>query len=79
MPKSKPKNSTIVILEATRAVLYNYYGPFDKLYTAYDKMNAYMQENKLEQSAPAREFYLSDVTQERDPNRWLSKIYIPVK
>jgi effector-binding domain-containing protein len=79
MPEAKPKNSTIVILEATRAVLYNYYGPYDKLYTAYDKINVYMQENKLEQTSPAREFYLSDVTQEKDPNKWLSKIYIPVK
>lgn len=79
MPTSQPKHSTIVILEATRAVLYNYYGPYDKLYTVYDKLNAYMQENKLEQSSPAREFYLSDAAQEKDPNKWLSKIYIPVK
>ena len=79
MPDTKPKNSTIIILEATRAVLYNYYGPYDQLYTVYDKLNAYLQEKKLEQSAPAREFYLSDVTQEKDPGKWLSKIYIPVK
>jgi effector-binding domain-containing protein len=79
MPDTQPKHSTIVILEATRAVLYNYYGPYDKLYTVYDKLNAYMQENKLEQASPAREFYLSDADQEKDPNKWLSKIYIPVK
>jgi effector-binding domain-containing protein len=79
MPASQPKHSTIVILEATRAVVYNYYGPFDKLYTVYDKLNAYLEERKLEQASPAREFYLSDAEQEKDPNKWLSKIYIPVK
>jgi effector-binding domain-containing protein len=79
IPNEKPKNSTIVILEATRAVLYNYYGSYDKLNTAYDKIKIYMQENNLQQSSPAREFYLSDAVQEKDPDKWLTKVYIPVK
>lgn len=78
-PKEQPKNSTIVILEATRAVVYNYYGPYDKMFNAYAELKTYLEKNKLEQSGAAREFYISDATVEKDPNKWLSKIYIPVK
>lgn len=79
MPKKQPKNSTIVVLEATRAVVYNYYGPYDKMFDAYAEIKKYLEQNKLEQSGVAREFYLSDATVEKDPAKWLSKIYIPVK
>lgn len=79
MPKKQPKNSTIVVLEATRAVVYNYYGPYDKMFDAYAELKTYLEKNKLEQSGVAREFYLSDATVEKDPSKWLSKIYIPVK
>lgn len=78
-PKEQPKNSTIVVLEATRAVVYNYYGPYDKMFNAYAELKTYLEKNKLEQSGAAREFYISDATVEKDPNKWLSKIYIPVK
>lgn len=78
-PKEQPKNSTIVVLEATKAVIYNYYGPYDKMFNAYAELKTYLEKNKLEQSGPAREFYISDATIEKDPNKWLSKIYIPVK
>lgn len=79
MPKIQPKHSSIVILEATRAVVYNYYGPYDKMFDAYDELKKYLEDNKMEQISAAREFYLSDPTTEKDPSKWLSKIYIPVK
>jgi effector-binding domain-containing protein len=79
MPTKKPKNSTIVILEATRAVTYNYYGPLDKIHLAYDKIKAYINEQKLETTGPSREFYISDPNLEPDPAKWLSKIYVPVR
>lgn len=79
IPASQPKNSTVVVLEATRAVVYNYYGPYNNMMGAYEKLKQYLAENKLEQTGPAREFYLSDPTTEKDPAKWLSKIYIPVK
>lgn len=79
IPKEQPKNSTIVVLEATRAVVFNYYGPYDKMFNAYAELKNYLEKNKLEQTGAAREFYISDATVEKDPNKWLSKIYIPVK
>ncbi len=79
MPAKQPKHSNIVVLEATKAVVYNYYGPYDKMFNAYGILQTYLKDNKLEQSGVSREFYLSDPTVEKDPNNWLSKIYIPVK
>lgn len=79
MPTKQPKHSTVVVLEATRAVVYNYYGPYNKMSDAYTILNKYLTENKLVQTSAAREFYLSDATVEKDPSKWLSKIYIPVK
>lgn len=79
MPAKNPKNSTVVILEATRALVFNYYGPYDKMTNAYAEIKKYMNQNKLEQGGPVREFYLSDPTVEKDPSKWLSKIYVPVK
>lgn len=79
MPSKQPKNSSVVVLEATRAILYNYYGPYDKMADAYAEIKTYMEQNKLEATGPFREFYITDATAEKDPSKWLSKIYIPVK
>ncbi len=79
MPSKQPRNSSVVVLEATRAILYNYYGPYDKMAEAYAEIKTYMEQNKLEATGPFREFYITDATAEKDPNKWLSKIYIPVK
>lgn len=79
MPAKQPRQSKVVILEATRAVVYNYYGTYDKMSAAYNELKKYLTDHHLEQSGVAREFYLSDPTVEKDPAKWLSKIYIPVK
>ena len=79
MPTKKPKYSQIVILEATRAVIYNYYGPYDKMYLAYEKLKPYMTENKLFQTGPSREFYITNAELQPDSAKWLSRIFIPVK
>ncbi len=79
MPINKPKNSQIFILESTRALVYNYYGRYDKMYLAYEKLKPYIEQNKLEQTGPSREFYLTNADLERDTSKWLSRIFIPVK
>lgn len=79
MPDQKPKNSQIVILESTRAVLYNYYGPYGNMYKAYEKLKPYINDNKLLQIGPSREFYITNVEFESDTSKWLSRIFIPVK
>lgn len=79
LPVKQPKHSVILVLEATRALVYNYYGPYNKMSDAYTQLYAYIKNNKLIQTGLAREFYLSDPDTEKDPAKWLSKIYIPVK
>lgn len=79
LPVKQPKHSIILVLEATRALVYNYYGPYNKMSDAYTLLYKYIKDNKLIQTGLAREFYLSDPATEKDPQNWLSKIYIPVK
>lgn len=79
MPEVKPKKANIVILEATKAIVYNHYGAYNNMHKAYDKLKEYINENKLTQTGPTREFYITDSQTERDSSKWLSKIYIPVK
>lgn len=78
MPKKEPKRCKIVVLEASNMLIYNYYGPYQKLYTAYNKIRDHIKENALEQSGPMREFYLSDPTLEKDPAKWQTRIMVPV-
>ncbi len=78
-PAIKPKHSEVIILEPIKAVLYNFYGKYDKLYTAYEHLKNYLNENKLVQNGAAREFYVTDISLEKDTTKWLSKIYLPIK
>jgi len=78
MPKKQPKKCNIVVLEASKMLIYNYYGPYQQLFTAYDKIRNYTKENGLIQSGPMREFYLSDPTLEKDPAKWQTRIMVPV-
>lgn len=79
MPATKPVRAELSILESTRAVVYNYYGAYSHINKAYEDLNTYLATNKLKQSGPAREFYITDPLQEPDTSKWLSRIYIPVK
>ncbi len=78
-PNGKPKRSELITLEPIRAVLFNYYGSYEKLFTAYEKLKNYLNENKLIQNGAAREFYITDIALEKDTTKWLTKIYIPLK
>jgi effector-binding domain-containing protein len=79
MPAAKPSRSELFILEGTRAVVYNHYGPYQNIPLAYKELKTYITEQKLQQTGPAREFYITDPYLEKDTSKWLSKIYIPVK
>ena len=79
MPTIKPKNSEVVVLEASHMLIYNYYGPYENLYTIYDEIREYIKTNKIEQTGPIREFYITDPAKVKDPNEWLTRIMVPVK
>ncbi|MBA2611017.1 MAG: GyrI-like domain-containing protein [Bacteroidetes bacterium] len=77
-PKKQPKTCKIVVLEACPMLIHNFYGPYNHLFNAYDAIRKYIAANKLQQSGPMREFYLSDPTVEKDPAKWQTRIMVPV-
>ncbi|MDO9000913.1 MAG: GyrI-like domain-containing protein [Bacteroidota bacterium] len=78
MPKKQPKTCKIVVLESSQMLIYNFYGPYKHLFSAYDKIRKYNAINKLVQIGPMREFYLSDPSLEKDPSKWQTRIMVPV-
>jgi effector-binding domain-containing protein len=79
MPSKEPRHSKLVALEASRLLVYNYYGPYENLFEAYNEIRNYLKEHKLKQSGPVREFYITDSGLEPDPQKWLTRIFLPVE
>jgi effector-binding domain-containing protein len=79
MPKVQPKKSQVVVLEATKMLIYNYYGPYQNLFIAYAEIKSYCDQHKIEQSGPMREFYITDPVAVKDSMQWLTRIMVPVK
>lgn len=79
MPTIQPKKSQVVVLEATKMLVYNYYGPYYNLHTAYSEIKEYCAKYHIEQSGPLREFYITDPTTVKDSTQWLTRIMLPVK
>jgi effector-binding domain-containing protein len=63
---------------AGKVLLIDYYGPYDKSAQAHYAMDAYMKEKGLKQSVVVEE-YITDPMTEKDPAKWLTKIYYVVK
>ena len=78
MPKKEPKNCKIVVLEADKMLIYNFYGPYQNLFASYDLIRKYMAKNKMQQVGPMREFYITDPTLEKDSTKWLTRIMVPI-
>jgi effector-binding domain-containing protein len=78
MPKIQPKNCNVVVLEASKMVIYNYYGPYGGLYNAYREIGDYCRKNNFVQTGPQREFYVTDPGVVKDPSRRLTRIMVPV-
>jgi len=78
MPKVQPAKSKLVVLEASKMLVFNFYGPYQSLFAAYDKIRRYCEKQDLLQSGPMREFYLTDPEKEKDQQKWLTRIMLPV-
>jgi effector-binding domain-containing protein len=79
MPSGQLKSCNVVALDAGKVLIYNYYGSYEKLYTAYDLIRDFCKLTSLEQNGPMREFYVTDPTVESDPKKLLTRIIVPVK
>ena len=52
-----------------------FYGDYKNLGAAHNQIKAYITEKKLKFVAPVLEEYITDPMTEKDPAKWLTKIY----
>jgi effector-binding domain-containing protein len=79
IPKKQPQQSKIVMLEPSRMLIYNYYGAYTGLNAAYEELIAFTRKNKMKQTGPMREFYITDPMKVKDTSLWFTRIMLPVK
>ncbi len=66
---------TTVILDRSRALMVDYYGPYDNMKGAHDAIHQYAASKGLKLKSPAIEEYVGDPGVEKDPNKVLTKVY----
>ena len=59
---------------ASKALLINYYGPYDSNELPHIALNMYIQKNGLQLKEPIIEEYITDPGSEPDPSKWLTRI-----
>ncbi len=79
IPTKQPAFGKLVVLEAVPALAYNYVGPYEKLFEAYEKLKRYMLDHGLEANGPMREFYTPISVAKGDKEYNLTRILVPVK
>lgn len=62
-----------------KALLVDYYGPFDGTEKAHNAISSYMEKNKLELDVHVIEEYVTDPGMEPDTSKWLTKVYYLIK
>lgn len=65
-------------LPGGRVVTGMHVGPYDTLHETYAAMTAWMQERGLKPASRMWETYLSDPAVEKDPARWMTRMFWPV-
>ena len=61
-------------LPASKALVIDYYGPYEGIGAAHLAMEAYLKENDLTFGSPAIEEYVTDPGSEPDTSKWLTQI-----
>lgn len=79
IPEGQPAYSKVVILEAERMAVYNYYGPYQLLYAAYGELAEYLRKENLTQAGPMREYYFSNPLLEPDWTKLRTILMVPVR
>lgn len=62
-------------LPANKALVVDYYGPYDGMTKAHEALGAYIKQNNLKEIAPVLEEYVTDPEVEKDQGKWLTKVY----
>lgn len=67
-----------VELPEGQAVILNFYGNYDQMDKAHNIIDNYVLLKKLETKMPVIEEYVTDPSNEPNPNKWLTKIIYPI-
>lgn len=67
-------NAESVHLNTRKAVVVDYYGITENAYLAHNAIKAFLKDNNYVVDMPIIEEYITDITTEKDPNKWLTKI-----
>lgn len=62
-----------------KALLVDYYGPYDASEKAHMAISTYMEKNKIELNVHVIEEYITDPGMEPDSSKWLTKVYYLIK
>lgn len=63
-----------VTLPAKRAIQVDYYGDYHNTVLAHDAIESFLKDNGLFNDYPVIEEYITDPTQVKDPDKWLTKV-----
>jgi effector-binding domain-containing protein len=66
-------------IKGGRAVVAYYQGSFKNIGQVHGAINKMITDKKLIMNGPPWEVYLTDPSVEKDPNRWLTEVYYPIK
>ena len=66
-------------LDASLALMIEYYGSYDGLGAAHQAMDAHLKQHGLTAGVPAIEEYVTDPAEEPDTSKWLTRIYYPLE
>jgi len=73
--KKKAGDLEIYTVRGGKTLEVDFYGDYKNLGAAHTQINQYIAEKKLKAVMPAVEEYITDPGSEKDPNKWLTKIY----
>ncbi len=68
-----------ITLPATNVAVVDFYGPYEKTGAAHEAINAWAKTNNKTINGAPWEEYITDPMVEKDPTKWLTKVYYPIK
>ncbi len=66
-------------IPATKVLVIEHIGPYDNLNKAWSALANALKGQNLEYNGPCWESYITDPDTEPDPNKWVTKLYQPIK
>ncbi len=65
--------------EGVQCATVDYIGDYRQLEDAHTALQSWIEEHRFKLAGPPLEFYMTDAASEPDPEKWLTKIYYPIR